>query len=166
MASSVLQLCDTPIDLEFAEKLPSAPYSFPNGFTKVRFHSLSLSVSLSHSCQTKRLVFACSFIFSPCDLCFIGDLTIWQESASVFYATELTQYSVNIRTSCSIRRSRTLPKFHWWVLLWQCSGIPGRAHSRSRGHLWPELPAGRGQVGADECEPDCGDQLRNVRHRQ
>uniref|UniRef100_A0A0N4YHG9 Actin n=1 Tax=Nippostrongylus brasiliensis TaxID=27835 RepID=A0A0N4YHG9_NIPBR len=34
MAISVLQLCDTPLDAEYAEKLPSAPYSFPNGFTK------------------------------------------------------------------------------------------------------------------------------------
>ncbi|VDO24580.1 unnamed protein product [Haemonchus placei] len=34
MAVSVLQLCDTPLDAEYAEKLPSAPYSFPNGFTK------------------------------------------------------------------------------------------------------------------------------------
>ncbi|RCN26275.1 hypothetical protein ANCCAN_27999, partial [Ancylostoma caninum] len=35
MAISILQLCDTPLDAEYAEKLPSAPYSFPNGFTKV-----------------------------------------------------------------------------------------------------------------------------------
>ncbi|PIO73021.1 Actin [Teladorsagia circumcincta] len=35
MAVSVLQLCDTPLDAEYAEKLPSAPYSFPNGFTKM-----------------------------------------------------------------------------------------------------------------------------------
>ncbi|KAK5967240.1 SWI/SNF nucleosome remodeling complex component, partial [Trichostrongylus colubriformis] len=34
MAVSILQLCDTPLDAEYAEKLPSAPYSFPNGFTK------------------------------------------------------------------------------------------------------------------------------------
>ncbi|EYC43788.1 hypothetical protein Y032_0481g2268 [Ancylostoma ceylanicum] len=34
MAISILQLCDTPLDAEYAEKLPSAPYSFPNGFTK------------------------------------------------------------------------------------------------------------------------------------
>lgn len=34
MAASILQLCDTPLDAEYAEKLPSAPYSFPNGFTK------------------------------------------------------------------------------------------------------------------------------------
>ncbi|VDM57404.1 unnamed protein product [Angiostrongylus costaricensis] len=34
MALSILQLCDTPLDAEYAEKLPSAPYSFPNGFTK------------------------------------------------------------------------------------------------------------------------------------
>ncbi|KAJ1352726.1 hypothetical protein KIN20_009132 [Parelaphostrongylus tenuis] len=33
MAISILQLCDTPFDVEYAEKLPSAPYSFPNGFT-------------------------------------------------------------------------------------------------------------------------------------
>lgn len=34
MSLSTLQLCETPFDLEYAEKLPSAPYSFPNGFTK------------------------------------------------------------------------------------------------------------------------------------
>ncbi|CAJ0573767.1 unnamed protein product, partial [Mesorhabditis spiculigera] len=34
MAASVLQLCDVPIDPESAEKLPSSPYAFPNGFHK------------------------------------------------------------------------------------------------------------------------------------
>ncbi|PAV59628.1 hypothetical protein WR25_08212 [Diploscapter pachys] len=34
MAATTLQLCDTPMDIESAAKLPSTPYSFPNGFTK------------------------------------------------------------------------------------------------------------------------------------
>ncbi|VDN59441.1 unnamed protein product [Dracunculus medinensis] len=34
LASSVLQVCDTPIDVEFAEKLPSSPFCFPCGFMK------------------------------------------------------------------------------------------------------------------------------------
>ncbi|MFH4978516.1 hypothetical protein AB6A40_005225 [Gnathostoma spinigerum] len=34
LAASVLQICDTPIDVEFAEKLPSAPFYFPSGFSK------------------------------------------------------------------------------------------------------------------------------------
>ncbi|KAK6014687.1 Actin, partial [Ostertagia ostertagi] len=34
MAVSVLQLCDTPLDAEYAEKLPSAPYLSEDGFTK------------------------------------------------------------------------------------------------------------------------------------
>lgn len=33
-AHSTLQLCDTPIDLEFMEKLPAAAYGFPCGFHK------------------------------------------------------------------------------------------------------------------------------------
>jgi len=37
LAASVLQLCDMPIDPEFAEKLPAAPYGFPCGFQK-EFH--------------------------------------------------------------------------------------------------------------------------------
>jgi hypothetical protein len=31
---STLQLCDTPIDLEFMEKLPAVSYGFPCGFRK------------------------------------------------------------------------------------------------------------------------------------
>uniref|UniRef100_A0A1I8EF55 Actin n=1 Tax=Wuchereria bancrofti TaxID=6293 RepID=A0A1I8EF55_WUCBA len=34
LAASVLQCCDTPIDVEFAEKLPSSPFCFPNGYSK------------------------------------------------------------------------------------------------------------------------------------
>ncbi|CAJ0923826.1 unnamed protein product, partial [Mesorhabditis belari] len=34
LAQSILQLCDSPIDVESAEKLPSSPYGFPNGFHK------------------------------------------------------------------------------------------------------------------------------------
>ncbi|CAD6198134.1 unnamed protein product [Caenorhabditis auriculariae] len=34
MSASILQLCDATIDLEYADKLPSTPYSLPNGFTK------------------------------------------------------------------------------------------------------------------------------------
>ncbi|VDD89842.1 unnamed protein product [Enterobius vermicularis] len=34
LASTVLQCCDTPIDVEFAEKLPSSPFCFPCGFSK------------------------------------------------------------------------------------------------------------------------------------
>lgn len=33
-AMSTLQLCDTPIDLEFMEKLPAVSYGFPDGFRK------------------------------------------------------------------------------------------------------------------------------------
>lgn len=31
---SILQCCDAPVDEEFAEKLPSSPYAFPNGLIK------------------------------------------------------------------------------------------------------------------------------------
>uniref|UniRef100_A0A915AUE1 Actin-like protein 6A n=2 Tax=Parascaris TaxID=6254 RepID=A0A915AUE1_PARUN len=34
LAVSVLQCCDTPIDVEFAEKLPSSPFCFPCGFSR------------------------------------------------------------------------------------------------------------------------------------
>ncbi|CAB3410093.1 unnamed protein product [Caenorhabditis bovis] len=34
MSASILQLCDQTIDLEYADKLPSTPYAFPNGFHK------------------------------------------------------------------------------------------------------------------------------------
>uniref|UniRef100_A0A0N5AM89 Actin n=1 Tax=Syphacia muris TaxID=451379 RepID=A0A0N5AM89_9BILA len=34
LASTVLQCCDTPIDVEYAEKLPSSPFCFPCGFSK------------------------------------------------------------------------------------------------------------------------------------
>ncbi|CAI5449249.1 unnamed protein product [Caenorhabditis angaria] len=34
MSQTILQLCDQAIDLDYADKLPSTPYSFPNGFTK------------------------------------------------------------------------------------------------------------------------------------
>jgi len=34
LAQSILQLCDTPIDVEFMEKLPASSYGFPCGFRK------------------------------------------------------------------------------------------------------------------------------------
>uniref|UniRef100_A0A8R1HY78 Actin n=1 Tax=Caenorhabditis japonica TaxID=281687 RepID=A0A8R1HY78_CAEJA len=34
MSATMLQLCDTNIDMDYVEKLPSTPYSFPNGYTK------------------------------------------------------------------------------------------------------------------------------------
>ncbi|EFP07240.1 hypothetical protein CRE_13514 [Caenorhabditis remanei] len=34
MAATMLQLCDTNIDMDYVEKLPSTPYAFPNGYTK------------------------------------------------------------------------------------------------------------------------------------
>lgn len=34
MAATMLQLCDTSIDMDYVDKLPSTPYAFPNGYTK------------------------------------------------------------------------------------------------------------------------------------
>ncbi|CAJ0587977.1 unnamed protein product, partial [Mesorhabditis spiculigera] len=49
MAASVLQLCDVPIDPESAEKLPSSPYAFPNGFHKyLRDVDTSSLMNVSH----------------------------------------------------------------------------------------------------------------------
>lgn len=75
LAVSALQCCDTPIDVEFAEKLPSSPFSFPCGFTKefqaerVKIPEGLFDLSYLKNVNTSTLMSVSQIAATSCGMC-------------------------------------------------------------------------------------------------